>query len=685
MTRTKLFFVVLFLVFSLFAVISASWFLSDKQQSFDQSSSAQTANNSSRYNIVFIVADDMPYNLFNVYNNISDNPWIDNNIEQQRYQVSVQTPNLARLSREGVYFNKMYVSMPECVPSRGAVLTGKYAHMSGIDSNTSGFNIQRNKDNLVQVLKNNGYFNYFIGKCHLGSDYYEGASNSLQAVNRQNPADIFKFLQSVGFDDVVSLIPDQGYVFDWYNYQVARNGASAESINPATMGSEARAYITNFLTNEAIAKIRTARQPFMMWLAHVTPHALHFGTEDEASENTNNLPPYIKSQTKIRGSAGYRYQINDLYQPPSFNAGLADKPIIQRDSYPALVYQIEKNNIKRRYQVAHEMVNNLDTRIGDLFKALQESGKLDNTIIVFFSDNGILFGEHSMYLKGPAFYEELVRTPLIIWFPPSLRSRFRQGTISALASNIDIAPTVLDILNLTVPNAMQGVSQKPVLEGRSVKVRDSVLLEFQDWVHGKYPMRGIVTDDGYKFTHYLATSIPKLCAKGLDYYQTCTQGGSYSGKDMEFYDLTKDPFELNNILYDSNTASVAIDNKYNQMIRSNSVYREVLLKVGREMAYQQTLTNDPYRGNIMNLNYRKLTNTSGQLSFTTDSFSIAEVQYRQSNCSSCQTYRVVVDRLSKTHNIRLNNLEVGKRYDIKVYAINLNVNGAYKEINILVR
>ncbi|GIW62756.1 MAG: hypothetical protein KatS3mg090_0582 [Patescibacteria group bacterium] len=684
MSKLRVFLTISFFVFGVLAVLSAYLILSDKGKSLDNSSSAQS-NSLSKYNLIFIIADDMPYNLLNVYNNISDNPWIDNSIEQQRYRVSIQTPNLARLAREGVYFNKMYVSMPECVPSRAGLLTGKYAHMSGVESNTSGFNVVRNRDNLVQILKNNGYFNYFIGKCHLGSDYYEGASNTRIDVDKQNPEDIYRFLKSVGFDDTVSLVPDQGYVPDWYNFQISRNGGPVQSINPSTMGSDGRAYITNFLTNEAISKIRTARQPFMMWLAHVTPHALHFGTEDEAEDKPNNLPPYIRSLTRSQGPSGYRYPINSLYQPPSFNAGLSDKPNILRDSYPSLVYQIEKNNIKRRYQVAHEMVNNLDTRIGDLFNALQSSGKLDNTIIVFYSDNGILFGEHNLYLKGPSFYEELVRTPLIIWFPPSLRSRFKQGTISALTANIDLAPTLLDILNLPVPKSMQGVSQKPVLQGRFTKVRESVLLQFEDWVHGKYPMRGIITDDGYKFTHYLATSIPKLCAKGLNYYETCTQGGSYSGKDMEFYNLNEDPFELNNILYDSNTNTVVIDNKYNQMVRSNSNYREALLKVGREMAYQQTVSNDPYRRNITNLSYRKIGTTSGLLSFNTDSFSIVEVQYQQNNCQDCKTQRVVVDTLKKVHNIRLDNLERGKRYDIKIFAINLNVNGAYKEMSIVVR
>ncbi|MBL8240491.1 MAG: sulfatase [Bryobacterales bacterium] len=174
-------------------------------------------------------------------------------------------------------------------------------------------------------------------------------------------------------------------------------------------------------------------------------------------------------------------------------------------------------------------IASIDEGVGTLLAALEKTGQLDNTVFVFTSDNGYFWREHGLGDKRWAF-DESIRIPLVIRYPKLVKPGAR---IPALAANIDIAPTFLDLAGAPIPAAIQGKSMRPLLRNASAKIRTELFCEyFKEANFPKTPSWRAIRTERYKYVHY-----PEL-----------------TGAD-EFYDLRRDPGERKNIIGDAKAAA----------------------------------------------------------------------------------------------------------------------------------
>lgn len=428
--------------------------------------SAQPKAEPKRPNIVFILIDDLRWDEM-------DYPF-------------VRLPHLQRIAREGVRFRNAFVTTPLCSPSRASFLTGQYAHNHGITDNTDRSPRSHQLLTFPRLLHDAGYESAFLGKWHMGVD------------DSARP----------GFDHWIS-VPGQGqYIDPVFNVNGERRTV--------------RGYFTDLLSGFAVDFVRRKRdRPFVLYIAHKGVHPdFHQAADGTATALRDN--PFLPAERH-----------KDLY---------ADAPIPRRPSHgkppegkPALRRQIrdlpplgphtvtDDETIRNRLR----MLASVDDGVGELLKALEQQGQLDNTLIVFTSDEGYFYGEHGLSEERRLAYEESIRIPLYMRWPALIRPG---SVVSEDALNIDLAPTLLELAGVPPSKQMDGRSLAPLLQGRKVPWRESFLIEYySDTVFPRvYKM-------GYKAVRTRRwTYIRYVDLEGMD----------------ELYDLEADPFQMKNLIAD---------------------------------------------------------------------------------------------------------------------------------------
>jgi N-acetylglucosamine-6-sulfatase len=187
--------------------------------------------------------------------------------------------------------------------------------------------------------------------------------------------------------------------------------------------------------------------------------------------------------------------------------------------------------------------------VGAIIKALKETGQLDNTVIVFTSDNGYFYGEHGLSVERRLAYEESIRMPLLIRYPKAIKG----GVVrDEFALNIDLAPTLLELAGVSAPVAMEGRSLVPLLKGAKTQWRKSFLVEYySDKVFPRVLKMGYkaVRNERWKYIHYFEL-------EGMD----------------ELYDLKADPYEMKNIIREPRAAKTveAMKQEMERLLKSSS-------------------------------------------------------------------------------------------------------------------
>jgi N-acetylglucosamine-6-sulfatase len=429
---------------------------------------------------VVVVVDDLRWDEFGA----AGHPWL-------------QTPNIDRLAREGAHFVNAFHAVPLCSPNRASLLTGLFPSQHGIVDNVARNLLSHRLRTFPRTLQAQGYQTAFLGKWHMGND--------------PTPRP--------GFDYWVGL-PGQG-----------------RSVNPELFEDGAlhvvRGYTTDLLTDRAIAFIQRPRTgPFLVYLAHKAVHPDVLQRDDGSVADTN--PQYIPAP-RHRGVYAGRM----LARRPNVVRTLGElsgMPAVQRalvwkatgnDSLPGgdiAAATFDDAQIRRRA----EMLLAVDEGIGRIMAVLEAKGELDRTVFILTSDNGFFFGEHGLTTERRLPYEESIRNPLLIRYPPMVRSGSRP---TELALSIDLAPTILDLAGSPISDRIQGRSLVPVLLGNATNWRTSILVEFY-------------TDEN-PFPHLME----------LDYRALRTERHKYIHwvrfpELDELYDLEADPYELRNLAHE---------------------------------------------------------------------------------------------------------------------------------------
>ena len=394
----------------------------------------------------------------------------------------LQTPHIDALAHEGASFPESFVPTSVCSPSRASLLTGTYPHTHGVLINDVK-DLGAELPNFPSLLKQAGYETGFVGKWHMDNA-------------RAGPR--------LDFDTWLSFAGQGVYE----NPILNENG----------LEYKAHGYVTDVLSDYAAEWVQRPRdRPFCLIVSHKAMHV-----------------PFEAAARHRFAFAGAR-----LPEPANFNETFADKPAWQRryklcglgpDTWDAC----DPADIPASLPLEpwnpqdHELLTYLRTLlavndgVGLLREALASVGQLENTLVIFTSDNGFLLGAHRLFDKR-VMYEESVRVPLFMRYPKRIAAGSKP---KGMVSSLDLAPTVLELAGVTVPDSMQGRSLWPLLEDEQVSWRDTLLYEyFQEYGPGVPTILGVRTER-YKYVTY-----PEL------------------PDDIgELYDLEKDPGELRNLI-----------------------------------------------------------------------------------------------------------------------------------------
>lgn len=426
-----------------------------------------------RPNIVFILIDDLRWDELG----IAGHPFI-------------KTPHIDRIAREGARFRNAFMTTPLCSPSRASFLTGQYAHTHGITDNVDRSAASHQLVTWPRLLHDAGYATAFIGKWHMGND------------DKPRP----------GFDRWVSF-KGQG---TYFNPPINEDG---KAVQPS-------GYITDILSNYAVEFIRRRHdKPFLVWLAHKAIHP-------EVTQNNDGSVDLTKSELFLPAERHKNlYAGKAIPHRPNYGRAPTDKPALQRQigNLPPLGAATATSDeaiLGRQRSIAA-----IEEGVGEILRALKETGQLDNTVIVFTSDNGYFYGEHGLSVERRLAYEESIRMPLLVRYPKTIKA----GTVrDEAALNIDLAPTLLELAGVAVPRTMEGRSLVPLLAGKRTAWRNSFLIEYYtDKVFPRVLQMGYkaVRNARWKYIHYLELN-------GMD----------------ELYDLKSDPYEIKNLIAEPSAA-----------------------------------------------------------------------------------------------------------------------------------
>jgi arylsulfatase A-like enzyme len=352
---------------------------------------------SSRPNLIFVLADDLRSDALGCAGN-----------------AIVQTPQIDRLAREGVFFRNHCVTTSICAVSRASLFAGQYARRHGINDFATPFRREQWADTYPARLRKAGYQTGFIGKFGVGD------APSIKAMAAE-----FDFWRG---------LPGQGGLFFDKN-DPTRTHATAR------FGSQALEFLRNCKPD----------QPFCLSLSFTAPHA--------RDGQPREFPPDARDESLYR----------DAIIPIPLTA--------TQQFFERLPKAVQVSESRARWQRRFDtpekfaettrdylrLVTGIDREIGRIVAELRERSLAENTVIVFTSDNGFFFGERGLADKW-FMYEESIRVPLII-YDPALPASARGRVVNALTLNLDLAPTLLDLAGLPAPSAMQGKSLVPLLRG----------------------------------------------------------------------------------------------------------------------------------------------------------------------------------------------------------------------------
>ena len=418
-------------------------------------------------------------------------------------------PRATELLRdEGTSFSDAIVVTPVCCPSRATYLTGQYGHNHGILSNNPGYVDLRRKGSTLPVwLQQAGYRTAHVGKY----------------LNRYSEVESPEDAPS-GWDDWRTGLTPQGY----YDYPLGINGEVVE------FGAEDEDYLGRVVSEEAVDVIDTYTpdsRPLFLTVDYFAPHNGR-GRGDSRCRKAPVADPEDQAL----------FEDARLPRPPSFNErDVSDKPSfirrLDRLARPAL------RKLERRYTCVLASLRSVDRGVEAIYDALAKQGELENTVFIFWSDNGYFDGEHRLANKKQLQYEEGLRIPLAVRVGSEVEDgRKLRRRVTLPVANIDLAPTILDYAGgescrESRCRAMDGLSMRPAIrrERGEIRAGRSLLIEFENKPKSSFTCayQGVRARGWVYIEH---TSIPDPRTKECQ-----------PSSESELYDLRADPYQLQSL------------------------------------------------------------------------------------------------------------------------------------------
>lgn len=375
------------------------------------------------------------------------------------YGGPVPTPNIDRLASEGVLFSNAICSTPVSTPSRGSIVTALYPHGNGIVSNVNDMHNGINEDDITtdKILNANGYNTHHYGKWHLESN---GKTREMN----------------------LSYFPDP-YTFEVQYRDEYRNGfiCEREKDNGEWMNFYGFPFPVElsetFKKMQPELKVKWAHRPcadFAMKMGRLRAPGYKWHDEICTEKTLEKIEKYRNSDKPFAITCSFIWPHDpNFVHDPYYSSLSADsmelsavrelEKVFCKDWSHQMMVQFKDEGTKEFLRIYLAAVRFIDDQVGRIYKKLEDSGKLDNTVIVFTADHGDMMTAHEMIWKSTSsFYKEIVDIPLIISCP----SRFKGNRISDAQVNVvDFMPTFLALAGIGCPEDRHGKSLLPILDG----------------------------------------------------------------------------------------------------------------------------------------------------------------------------------------------------------------------------
>jgi arylsulfatase A-like enzyme len=414
----------------------------------------------------------------------------------------MKTPHIDRIAREGALFERAFHTTPICSPNRASILTGQYASRHGIIDNVARDLASYRIPNYHLELQRLGYETAHIGKWHMGN----------------------------------SGKPRPGYDF-WVAYD-GHGRLNDPVLNEHGAYVQRKGYITDIMNGMAVDFVKGKHnKPWSLWFAHKAVHP----DAEQAADGTFKMDGYVAAERH-----------KDLYRgcvfPKKPNMLPPEEVVKQKPAWAEAIELRKRPESRELLDAIHSgeqeeirlraaMMAAVDEGVGMIFDALEQTGQLDETVILFLGDNGYFFGEHCIGPERRFAYEEGIRSPFLVRYPRRVKAGSR---VKDLVLCQDIAPTLLQLAGGKPGAHIQGRSLAPLLAGGKIKSgrggkgadwRKSFLIEY--WAENAYPWLVSMTykavrTDRHKYIHWVN--------RGRD------------GELDELYDLERDPYEVLNVI-----------------------------------------------------------------------------------------------------------------------------------------
>ncbi|WP_159887736.1 sulfatase family protein [Paenibacillus puerhi] len=437
--------------------------------------------------------------------------------DQQRYETIqalgypyMDTPNLDRLVQEGTSFSNSFITAPSCAPSRASLFTGMYPHTNGVYKNDDPW-----ERSWVELLADAGYHCVNVGKMHTSPYttpmgfheryvvenkdrqhpnlpfFFDEWDKALRARNIKKPGresyrDREDYRESLG-------------VFDW---------DLPEDMHP-----------DNFVANLAKWWIKDrpkVKKPVFLQIGFPGPHPPF-----------DSIPKYTEAYMNKKLPLPNVTEKEIAEQPKALQALRKQHMEVDHDAVVHLDHATPEQQHRQR-ATYFANVTMIDEQIGEIFKALDESGYLENSVVIFTSDHGESLGDHGHSQKWNM-YDAVTKVPMIMWGP----GHIQQGQqVNDLVQHMDLGATVLELAGIDLPRDMEARSLVPALQGKAMEERRYVFAEHsRDPILDATEFMTMIRDHEWKLVHFVDDTYGQL------------------------FNLQEDPEELHNLWNDERYAS----------------------------------------------------------------------------------------------------------------------------------